>query len=87
MRLKLKDEAKAAIFGLPLTDMDSDTITSHYEERGWAVPDIMRHIQAAIDAGAYEKQETSYPIRKERVTRKTQQVGGNEDKEVDNADV
>ena len=74
--LKLRDENQARNFGLPAEDIDSDVIITHYAERGWALEDIMRHIQAALDAGAHTKQETIYPTRKERVVRGT---GGSEE--------
>lgn len=68
MRLKLVDAQKASVFGLPPTDIDSDVIIAHYAGRGWKAEDVMRHIQSAIDAGAFEKvTEHTYPTRAERI--------------------
>lgn len=53
MKLKLLDANKAAVYGLPQQDTDTDSIVKDYESRGWKVANIMSHIDAAIDAGVY----------------------------------
>lgn len=46
--------------------------------QGWTNIEAMKHIDAAIDAGAYRKNET-YPTRQERIVRVTGETQG-EDK-------
>lgn len=70
MQLKLLDGVKAAVFGLPPFDTDSDTIIKAYETRGWNAAETMRHIQAAIEAGAYQKENDAAAVAKSNRARK-----------------
>lgn len=66
-KLRLLDPEKARLFSF--TELDTLGAQAELLAKGWTNVEAMRHIDSAVDAGAYAKEETIYPTRRERVIR------------------
>lgn len=65
-QLKVLDASKAGLFSF--TALDTQAAETELVNAGWTHADALKHIDAAIQAGAYSK-ETEYPTRTEKVMR------------------
>lgn len=64
MNLTVKDVLQCENFGVPTEDTTDEAIITSYLARGWDKEQAARHLQCAIDAGAYSvKRENDAPIR------------------------
>ena len=67
-KLKLIDPSKAALFSFAPTCETTQAAQAELLARGWSNVEAMKHIDAAIDGGAYTKEVTKqvYPTRSEK---------------------
>lgn len=61
MHLRLLNPGTAATFGLPQTDCEYDAVIKQMTSAGWDNKHARAHVDAAVQAGAYIKEESVSP--------------------------